>query len=94
MDILARIITFVIIATALFFGFYFLMALRKEGGGRIKKGIEICCSRKIKRLEIEKNEIEETRNFYPIGSFGYERGILAMAIWDLKIAICESLINK
>lgn len=90
MDILALIITLLIMATALFFGFYSFMALRKEGGGKIKKGIEICCSRKIKRLKIEKSEIEEAREFYPKGSFGYERGTLGMAIWDLKIAICES----
>jgi len=90
MDSLALFITLLIIGTGLFSGIYFFVALRKEGGGRIKKGIEICCSRKIKRLKIEKTEIEEARNFYPAGSFGYERGTLGMAIWDLKIAICES----
>lgn len=94
MDILALVITLLIIATALFFGFYFFIALRKEGGGRIKKGIEICCSRKIKRLKNEKSEIEEAREFYPAGSFGYERGTLGMAVWDLKIAICESFIKN
>jgi|GEM_PF-5606952 len=93
MDILALIITFVIIATALFFGFYFLMALRKEGGGKIKRGIKICCTRKIERLKIEKNEIEVARNIYPISSWAYERGALAMAIWDLKIAIYESFVR-
>lgn len=44
MDSLALIITLLIIATGLFSGSCLFLMLRKEGGGSIKRGIEIFCT--------------------------------------------------
>lgn len=85
MDILALIITLLIIATGLFSGICLFLMLRKEGGGKIKKGIEIFCKGQIKRLKAEKSEIDEIKYFYPAG---------AIAIKNLEISVYELFIKN
>jgi len=85
MNLLVFLFTFIIIVGALTGGFLFLVLLRKEGEGSIKRGIEIFCKGQIKRLKTEKSAIDKINYFYPAGT---------IAINNLKISIYELFIKN
>ena len=47
--------------------------------------------RKIEKLEKERTFIEGTAALYPEGSFGFEKAVLSLAVWDLKIRVWRAL---